>query len=53
MITPPRSNKRHSRDEVLGSTFAFNAEHELPTRNHLPAYDLERDGLLTVALLLI
>ena len=46
MITPPRNNKRHTRDEVLGSTFAFNVEHELLARNHLPAHDLERGWVI-------
>ena len=43
MTTPIRSNThgRYNKDEAKDTTFAFNVEHELLAKNHLPAHDLE------------
>ena len=46
MTTPPRSNKRHQRDEAKESTFAFNVKHEIFAKNHQPSHDLERRWLI-------
>ena len=52
MITPPRSNKRHSRDEAIESTFALMLNiNSLLEIIFLPMIWKE-DGLLTVVLLL-
>ena len=44
MLTPPHSNisRRQGRTDDKKSTYAFNVEHEILARNHLPAFDLEK-----------
>ena len=46
--TPPHSNRsrRHGKNEDKKSTFAFNVEHEILARNHLPASDLEKGWVI-------
>ena len=46
MITPHRPNRSLPRDEAIGSIFAINVEHELLTKNLLPAHDLERGWVI-------
>ena len=46
--TPPISNKTHKQSKVkaLGSTNAFNVEHETQARNNFPAHDLPRGWVI-------
>ena len=42
MVTPPYSNvsRRYSRNEIKKFTNAFNVDHDILTRNHLPSSNL-------------
>ena len=48
MLTPPHSNvsRRQGRADDKKSTYAFNVEHEILARNHLPASDLEKGWVI-------
>ena len=48
MTTPPRSNKRHQKDEAKESIFTFNVEHEVHVKNHLPAHYLETGWVIDI-----
>ena len=48
MTTPIRSNKssRFNKGEAKDSTFAFNVEHEILAKNHLPTHNLEKGWVI-------
>ena len=48
ILTPPHSSvsRRQGRSDDKKSTYAFNVDHEILARNHLPASDLEKGWVI-------